>query len=376
MESKRKDNEVPKKPGLFKHGSHHDISRWHLNLHPSVVKTCARNPLPNSLGQFFHPTRATLVVGGGGGMTQKWTSRDHRKNRHVYKSPTTQQNRYRDSLWGKLALMRTIEYWNISWWVAQAFTWGSVVWVINGFAAFLPFCNSHFQKASHSTGWTAFIGATIFEVGSIFGILEAWNRDDTTSFGWNVKKALHHLEGDVEAGHKSGKPHADIDGSETPGSRTEDEKPRKKWVWFSTDTMYWHELGWCAAFFQLLAASIFWISGFTAIPTIQDAIENHTGLLDGVFWTPQVIGGTGFIISSIFIMLESQQVWWKPRPQSLGWQVGVWNFIGGIGFTLSGAFGYSKSSWAQYESALSTFWGGWAFLIGSLIQWYESVNSV
>lgn len=56
----------------------------------------------------------------------------------------------------------------------------------------------------------------------------------------------------------------------------------------------------------------------------------------------------------------------------------VWNFIGAIGFTLCGALGYAAgaSSGAEYQSNLSTFWGGWAFLIGSLLQWYESVNSV
>lgn len=56
----------------------------------------------------------------------------------------------------------------------------------------------------------------------------------------------------------------------------------------------------------------------------------------------------------------------------------VWNFIGAIGFTLCGALGYAAdvNSGAEYQSNLSTFWGGWAFLIGSLLQWYESVNSV
>lgn len=56
----------------------------------------------------------------------------------------------------------------------------------------------------------------------------------------------------------------------------------------------------------------------------------------------------------------------------------VWNLIGGIGFTLCGALGYAAeaSSGAAYQSTLSTFWGGWAFLIGSVIQWYESVNSI
>jgi len=54
----------------------------------------------------------------------------------------------------------------------------------------------------------------------------------------------------------------------------------------------------------------------------------------------------------------------------------VWNFVGGVGFTISGAFGYSTAHWAQYESTLSTFWGGWAFLIGSILQLYEAVNPV
>jgi hypothetical protein len=56
----------------------------------------------------------------------------------------------------------------------------------------------------------------------------------------------------------------------------------------------------------------------------------------------------------------------------------VWNFIGAVGFTLCGAFGYASqsSTGAAYQSALSTFWGGWAFLFGSVLQWFEAVNAV
>lgn len=82
---------------------------------------------------------------------------------------------------------------------------------------------------------------------------------------------------------------------------------------------------------------------FTAIPNIQEGLMNNQGLNDGIFWTPQVIGGTGFMISAsvpnytsssfqtidfqvilgrTFIMLEAQNVWWKPTITSLGWQVG------------------------------------------------------
>lgn len=104
--------------------------------------------------------------------------------------------------------------------------------------------------------------------------------------------------------------------------------------------------------------------------------------------TPTVVGGTGFIISSTMIMIEVQDKWWLPKLNDIGWHgtppssddrasadqpVGFWNLIGAIGFTLCGALGYSSDSRAVYQSDCSTFWGSWAFLIGSGIQVVESV---
>jgi hypothetical protein len=93
-----------------------------------------------------------------------------------------------------------------------------------------------------------------------------------------------------------------------------------------------------------------------------------------LYWTPQVLGGLGFIISGTLFMLETQTKWWKPAPKTLGWWIGLWNLIGGVGFTICPAFGYDQSSWAQYQACLSTFWGSWAFLVGSVVQWYESLE--
>ena len=95
-------------------------------------------------------------------------------------------------------------------------------------------------------------------------------------------------------------------------------------------------------------------------------------------------------------MLETQPKWYIPAPKVLGWHIGFWNLIGAIGFTVSvdcchcpieipcgpliamklcGALGPAyKNSGAQYEASLATFWGSWAFLIGSVIQWYESLD--
>jgi len=57
-----------------------------------------------------------------------------------------------------------------------------------------------------------------------------------------------------------------------------------------------------------------------------------------------VIGGTGFIISGTLFMLETQRRWYIPAFRVLGWHIGAWNLIGGIGFTLSGAMGFAASN--------------------------------
>jgi len=93
-------------------------------------------------------------------------------------------------------------------------------------------------------------------------------------------------------------------------------------------------------------------------------------------------------------MLETQPRWYIPAWEMLGWHIGLWNLIGALGFTvkppkqcnevagdllivskLSGALGPAfGNSGAQYEASLATFWGSWAFLVGSAIQWYESLD--
>ena len=115
-------------------------------------------------------------------------------------------------------------------------------------------------------GWTAFIGATIFEIGSIFGIWEVWNADfmafeSHANGGGSLANANKDLEGGVQNSDTQTADKMDGKAYTWTHTLTEKPKPRPKWVWFSMDPKYWHQLGWYAAFFQLLAASIFWISG-------------------------------------------------------------------------------------------------------------------
>ena len=79
---------------------------------------------------------------------------------------------------------------------------------------------------------------------------------------------------------------------------------------------------------------------------------------------------------SLLFMLETQHRWYLPAPTVLGWHIGLWNLIGAFGFTLCGALGPAYANpGAQFEASLATFWGSWAFLIGSLVQWYESLDT-
>lgn len=84
-------------------------------------------------------------------------------------------------------------YWDVSYLVAIMFTLGSVVWCINGFFVWLPLQvpSSEFSgEISSAGGITAFIGATIFEIGSCLLMIEAVNENRSDCFGWALEQTL------------------------------------------------------------------------------------------------------------------------------------------------------------------------------------------
>lgn len=81
-------------------------------------------------------------------------------------------------------------------------------------------------------------------------------------------------------------------------------------------------------------------------------------LADGIYWVPQIVGGSGFIISGTLYMLETEKNWYTPAFNVLGWHIAFWNLIGEVGFTLCGAFGPAAGNHGvQYPATLSTFGG-------------------
>ncbi|KAJ8097209.1 hypothetical protein POJ06DRAFT_262767 [Lipomyces tetrasporus] len=408
---------MPRSTGFHsgRHEPHHDHHA--LRLQQSHVHGPVR---------WLNPTRARFAYDAVGGSKQiadlekppsldeehaqsrlarrisfEWRSRNNRKGRSLLilhhpqkadelaaRSVVPQPTASVRPVLRNLRLMFTyFPYWDISYLVAVLFTFGSVIWVINGFFAWLPLqvpASEFDNEGLVGGGVTAFIGATVFEVGSVLLVLEAVNVSREGCFGWAVEVALEGGEKSREllaVTSKNDEQDHHFNRSSLLGrpshSPTYKYNLEPSWQWFPSfkelQTHYLHELGFLASLSQLIGATIFWMSGFTALPGIINNLSQ--GLLDGVYWAPQIIGGTGFIVSSALFILETQKNWYTPAPRSLGWHVGLWNLMGSVGFTLCGTLGPAYgSSRAQYQASLATFWGSWAFLIGSAIQWYESLD--
>ncbi|ETI24203.1 hypothetical protein G647_03572 [Cladophialophora carrionii CBS 160.54] len=322
-----------------------------------------------------------------------WRSRDNRKGRHLLQyKPAVQGDStsplyivpeksasVTETLKGIKCMLTCFRYWDISYLVAITFFIASATWILNSFFLWLPLevPESTFSgEIVVGGGISAFVGATLFQLGSILLMIEAFNAERVGCFGWQIEKLVSkQSERDMvrispnlqhcvhHHNDKSGIGKGRGDGQE--------------WQWFpSWNTIRSHclrELGFLASFAMFCGTTIFWISGFVALPGVIDHMSQ--GTLNGLYWVPQIVGSLGFTVSGFLYMLETQPNWFTPSPHVLGWHVGLWNGIGGIGFVLCGSLGpaYGNSG-AQYQSALANFWGGWAFLIGSTLQWYESLD--
>ena len=89
-------------------------------------------------------------------------------------------------------MTRQYPYWDVSWLVATTFTLGSLVWVINAFFAYLPLAQpstSFNDEVLVGGGITAFVGATIFEIGSVLLMIEAVNENRAGCFGTQTTRS-------------------------------------------------------------------------------------------------------------------------------------------------------------------------------------------
>ena len=183
-------------------------------------------------------------------------------------------------------------------------------------------------------GLTAFIGATVFELGSVLLMLEAVNENRADCFGWALEEAWesgvlslytesgracrhHHFQkwsflkpgagvsmleqgegrGQQELAVQNGWPSGGEDGVVDSGRGRDAEietmdarRSKRRWAWwpswYELRTHYLREIGFLACLSQFVGATIFWMAGITSLPPIQDVMS--TRLSNGVYWLPQV----------------------------------------------------------------------------------------
>ena len=232
----------------------------------------------------------------------KWRSRDNRKGRHTlvahldsdpaapYSVPPKTSSP-KSIAKGVLRMATQFPVWDVSWLVAVIFTLGSCVWVINAFFVFLPLVRPSTEFHNEilvGGGVSAFIGATIFEIGSILLMIEAMNESRSGCFGW----ALEHIITGGEVGHgvirvrpdkgrcahhhtnkgnfvgKGAVEKPSANDIQVPEKGLIEESADQKFVWwpsmYDLRTHYLRELGFLASLAQFCGATVFWVA---AAPT-------------------------------------------------------------------------------------------------------------
>ncbi|EXJ60939.1 hypothetical protein A1O7_05092 [Cladophialophora yegresii CBS 114405] len=322
-----------------------------------------------------------------------WRSRDNRKGRHLLQyKPAVEVDSTSPlyivpkktasvtaTLKGIKCMLTCFRYWDISYLVAITFFIASATWILNSFCLWLPLevPQSTFPKELLvGGGVSAFVGATLFQLGSVLLMIEAFNAERVGCFGWQIEKLVSKQSGRDMVRISPNLQHCVHHHNDKSGiGKGSGDGQEWQWIpsWHTIRSHCLKEIGFLASFAMFCGTTIFWISGFVALPGVINHMSQST--LNGVYWVPQIIGSIGFTISGFLYMLETQPNWYTSSPHVLGWHVGLWNGRGGIGFVLCGALGpASGNAGAQYQSALANFWGGWAFSVGSTLQWYESLD--
>ena len=241
-------------------------------------------------------------------------------------------------------------YWDISFWVAFLFTIGCLIFIVAALFYWLPvaYPSTEFHdEATIGGGVLFFVGATLFQIGAVCLVFEAFNMNRKGCFG----RALGDLSHCVHV-HQKG-----------------------EWQWWpgwdGIRTLS-HEIGFVANISLAVGATIFYISGILVLPGVYSHLSQ--GVLYGVYWLSYLVGSVLFVFSGVLLLLETQEKWYKPAPHVIGWHAGFWNLVGAVGWLLSASFGYCSASWCEYQSDLTLLWASVAYTIGSAILWYEALD--
>lgn len=283
-------------------------------------------------------TRLFTHKAGGQTWTIQFNPRAQRKNRRqvLFLNSERQYSHVRKNWF-------TVEWTNLSWWVAFLFTVGSMVWLVNGCFCMWPLTNAALQ--SQLVSWSAFAGGLTFIIAGYAAMLEVFNQ----SYKVTIETASESTD---EAPVYHAIPHRRL-----KRLRWMRLKPRE-WAWWMNTV-------------QMLGALIFFLACVSGVFSLYFNVP-----MIALFWIPQMIGAVCFIIASTMAMFEVQTTWKHPNVHDIGWYAGLFNLIGAVGFLLCAWFGASTQGHTDiyWGSDFSTFWGSIGFLMSSCLMWHEAIN--
>ena len=82
---------------------------------------------------------------------------------------------------------------------------------------------------------------------------------------------------------------------------------------------------------QGFGVTLFGWTGIALLPGVFDHLGGRWGEF-GAYWVIQTIASLCFIIASVMFTLETQEKWWKPQMNVLGWWIGFIALLGSFGF--------------------------------------------
>ena len=281
----------------------------------------------------------------------KWTSRDNRKGRHplqitgplashVGRMPSA------TSLAGILdGIRRTASTLSsdVSYIGATAMTAACVFLVTNSILSFLPYANPSFQPPEWITtleGVLTLVGCVLFLTSSSMSFIEAVNQDQRGSFGWkqessNQSDSSHAVESEgttlvpdwckmsrrnsIANLFRGSNNQDDMNGERTALLGKHDCDSRApSWRFFPSmheiRNHLLYDIGFLACSILLISSAIYCACAAAALITILT-----TGDIIPWIRLPQVIASLGFMASSALFMVETQEEWWRPQYNAIGW---------------------------------------------------------
>ena len=340
-------------------------------------------PLQRPFGSFFHATGA-IGFDPQKGIYHFWQSRAHRK-RSPHAAKYIQEGK---PWWSYLFSWKPTSF---AWWTAFSFTFGSVIFVV--VAAIAIAVQNASEQLDLFLGNFALVGALIFVVGGTCQVLETYQAPitivDSEVFP-SIKTVI--AQAPMFAGFiaepylaKGNEIHSRSKLAKAISREQEAKEARGKTGFdiifdknLSTKTRLimifgqWRRIDVSLAWIQWVGTLLFVVNsvGTSGVSSTTGGPSPNYGRFLAVTVVPDIVASITFVIAGWLQMVESSHKWYGGVAFSnIGWEAGVNNTLGGLGFLGNAVAYYLLPS--SFVSNLILLIGSAFFLIGSAIAWVE-----